>query len=160
MRKYIKPLLIVILLIILIYVAWTLIKKYDQQNTQESFTNPGCLDVPYLLDINYNNEDSDFNSNKKYKYIIENTQPFSENDMDTIGEVKQSYRFIWILNRGKSRLMRANRNDLTDKKTYLDIFSSDLGIPKMIDNVIAKWESFKKHQSLEFDEVLGGGHDE
>ena len=92
-----------------------------------------CEEYPPLAEVNYTLNDplkvkqdktyyiKDDNSNEKYKFIIENVQPF-EDLYDDILEIKQSENYVWVLNRGRNRLVKSER--LVENKTYKDVFQS------------------------------------
>ena len=94
---------------------------------------PGIVDVNYNLNGVYKKKDTNYyirNDDKddEFDLFIEEVQPFhnsltNDNDYDEIGEVKQSNNYIWVMNRARTRLVKASRNDL-QKKNYGDVLTN------------------------------------
>ena len=66
-------------------------------------------------------------SDKSLIYLIETKQPFHNTldpseDFDEIGEVKQSYNYLWVLNKARNRLVRAaTQGDRIQELIYTDV---------------------------------------
>ena len=91
-----------------------------------------CEEYPPLAEVNYTLNDplkvkqdktyyiKDDNSNEKYKFIIENVQPF-EDLYDDILEIKQSENYVWVLNRGRNRLVKSERLKIKHIRMFFNL---------------------------------------
>ena len=124
-----KSFLIFVVFLISIYIIYKLVIKLQRESGLERFDSNEdlCGKQPKLLDVNYetgtNKEKENYYSrdDNKYEFIIEGVQPFhnstdSSKDLDEVGEVKQSHHFVWVMNRARNRLVRAERKKLKYKK--------------------------------------------
>ena len=105
-----------------------------------------CPTLPKLYDVNYvrKNEyyikkeknkqfikyyldgvETDATNEKKFYYLIHSKQPFhneisNEMDTDEIGDIRQSVHFIYVMNKARTMLMRADRHKLDDAE-YINL---------------------------------------
>ena len=109
-----------------------------------------CPDLPKLYDVNYLKEKADYDTKiekkqyikyylegadkgdttlmNRFYYIIHSKQPFydditNELDADEIGDIRQNPRYIFVMNKARTMLMRSDRNKL-DGGPYTNMLQS------------------------------------
>lgn len=118
----------------------------NSMTTIENFSGDNmCSLTPKLLDVNYDKYNEyqeklndnlkskyyikgakeNVNNDNKYLFVIEDSQPFhndmsNEEDYHEIGDIRQSNHFIWVMDQARTRLVRASRHKMTEKK-WIDV---------------------------------------
>jgi len=117
-----------------------LVSNNDREVVEAFSSVISCPTLPKLYDVNYVRTQSDYNTKndskqfikyyldgvetaatneKKFYYLIHSKQPFhneisNEMDADEIGDIRQSAHFIYVMNKARTMLMRADRTKLDD----------------------------------------------